>query len=162
MTEGNAAKLKPCPFCGGEARLGYFHADVTIDCPHCEYGRDFAVMSDAEAIASWNTRAEPAPMAGVKVKPLEWDDTCGSSTGSTSIGDYDVDEIEDGLWGMWGAYDGYSSNPISTHDTVEEAKAAAQADYERRILAAIEPAPVTLADALASRSLPLHRRCAQR
>jgi hypothetical protein len=57
------SNLKPCPFCGGDVNFGYFAATPNIDCPKCEYGRDFEYevgkpMTDTDAIAAWNTRAQ--------------------------------------------------------------------------------------------------------
>jgi hypothetical protein len=80
-------------------------------------------------VEAWNTRAAP------KVKPLEWEDArdgrwSQSRTGSgfeyliRDMGEYFL------LPFPW--------KPPERFPTVEAAKAAAQADYERRILEALE------------------------
>ena len=63
------ASLKPCPFCGGEARLYRLEMEYTyyniVACPDCRvWTRWFASKNDA--ISAWNTRAEkePAPLTG--------------------------------------------------------------------------------------------------
>lgn len=79
---------------------------------------------------------EAALPSGVRVKPLEWvldKPAMGDRyTAQSSFGEYTV-RLKDGY--MWEP--GNESFP-STHD---DPKAAAQADYERRILSSIEPAP---------------------
>lgn len=67
------SELKPCPFCGGKARMGGDMATYWITCGDCgatirdslEFGTDgrFARRDDVRAavFAAWNTRAEPSP-----------------------------------------------------------------------------------------------------
>jgi len=117
-------ELKPCPFCGSvDLESGGDDKVVGFYCRNCQsqgpdhYGR-----------YEWNTRSTP------KVKPLVWVDLHGDG----SLYQTDVD------------------NPLGYHavinrrgqlgwchrdsffDTLEAAKAAAQADYERRILDALD------------------------
>ena len=49
-------QLKPCPFCGGQARLnGSYYFDV--ECTECGI-RTAPSSSDAEVIKLWNTRTK--------------------------------------------------------------------------------------------------------
>lgn len=77
----------------------------------------------------------------VKVKPLEWKE-CNSGNfkkgqcfAARSMVDFAPIAIHKKADGWWLSLD------CETHPTLEAAKAAAQADYERRILSALEPAP---------------------
>ena len=80
----------------------------------------------------------PDPNAGaVKVKPLVWRET-GTDRFSAKGEDYKV--VTDGTgWAFcpedWPPFGGYP------YETLDEAKAAAQADYAARILSAIETTP---------------------
>ena len=52
--------LKPCPFCGGEAYIyapGPAEHHVACKNPNC-YAETYGWMTEAEAIAAWNARAE--------------------------------------------------------------------------------------------------------
>ena len=74
----------------------------------------------------------------VRVKPLEWEErigVTGTYDAKTPIGSFIASVTDEGR-GHWFIVGLSGSNYIGT--TVEEAKAAAQADYERRILSAIE------------------------
>jgi hypothetical protein len=89
-----------------------------------------------------NSRADlPAP---VRVKDLVWFDygtaqhpNSQGSVAEASDATYRVSLIGDRWHGTWTA---------ETFDTLEAAKAAAQADYTARILAALETAPDAMAD----------------
>ena len=55
--------LKPCPFCGGEARLSgnMTRSDNWVVCRRCgvHYPADTRLeFTEAEAVEAWNTRAE--------------------------------------------------------------------------------------------------------
>jgi len=80
-----------------------------------------------------------ASTGAVKVKPLNWRVFCsrsGNSTAETCIGEYVVQHEHD-LWMVYLPYE--DTRHGKGFDTRSEAKAAAQADYERRILSTLEP-----------------------
>lgn len=81
---------------------------------------------------------------GVKVKPLEWELLGGRSWRAKALlfGSFRVERYADGYIVMW-SVPGYSDAFVEGRwPTAEEAKAAAQADYEQRILAALETSPL--------------------
>lgn len=78
-------------------------------------------------------RTLPAQAPAVKVRPLQWllaED--GDFVAETSIGDY-ILGIPHGSWNL-----ATSAGSIFSFHTLEAAKAAAQADYEACILAALD------------------------
>lgn len=54
--------LKPCPFCGEEAKLSRLPKCVFVTCTNCwaEEGRKWNKDQEAEAIAAWNERSHIA------------------------------------------------------------------------------------------------------
>jgi hypothetical protein len=81
-----------------------------------------------------------APKAdGVRVKALEWSDQGSTLIAQTAFGGYQIDRFPNNGFGPFHILHGDSF--LSHADTLEAAKAAAQADYEARILSAIEAAP---------------------
>lgn len=74
---------------------------------------------------------------GVGVKPLEWDEG-GNGAWATPDGYYQIRFLD----GSFMLLRPFLANEI--YRTLEAAKAAAQADYERRILSALTPTPVTV------------------
>lgn len=136
-------ELKPCPFCGSEAKLmGGPMAQETYSvwCLASRGKRHFLGClgyNEAEAIAAWNTRADfPATDApAVKVKALVWSHPssanfkkgeCFHARGAANH--YAVHQRNDGWW---------FNIDCKTYPTLEAAKAAAQADYEARIRSAL-------------------------
>lgn len=76
----------------------------------------------------------PAQAPAVKVRALEWIlPPLGPETAQTPWGRYSVSQWRDGWVWCW-------NGDYTVAETEEAAKAAAQADYAARILAAIEPA----------------------
>jgi hypothetical protein len=93
----------------------------------------------------------------VKVKPLVWEDWADVpvrvASAQTILGRYKVQERASGAGWMLV----FPNGNLTNRDTIEAAKAAAQADYEARILAAIEAVPVAEVDRLLEAMLPLLR-----
>lgn len=88
------------------------------------------------------TAAIGAGGQAVAVKPLEWMVFCsnsGNCSANTALGEY-VIQSEDELWIVYRPHE--DAQHGKGHDTLEAAKAAAQADYERRVLSALsQPHP---------------------
>lgn len=112
-------------------------AQNVIRTANWEYG-----ITDAD-MAKALTAAAPY-MSGVKVKQLEWGELNEGKTfrallpiiGSIRVEPYGVCGWWEVLWSMPGQCDKLVPDVF---DTPEEAKAAAQADYEKRVLSALEP-----------------------
>lgn len=56
--------LKPCPFCGGEGKMGYVRDGLRVHCrlcfasgPSAFHGRPEDASTQERAIAAWNRRA---------------------------------------------------------------------------------------------------------
>lgn len=84
----------------------------------------------------------PAPQpGGVKVKALEWGNTSyGTPEIYSVVGVYRINHAENGGWTAVHNKEVIRSRDGRTNfPTVEAAKAAAQADYERCILSALDP-----------------------
>ena len=63
-SQSHACDIKPCPFCGGEAKVMngcacYEPDDYWIRCKKCE-AETRICDSEAAAIAAWNMRADDA------------------------------------------------------------------------------------------------------
>lgn len=87
-----------------------------------------------------------AEIGGVRVSPLVW---TAKGYAQTPFGKYlVVREDWSGQEDFWFVcFAGKPYGQCGEHSSEEAAKAAAQADYEARILAAIEPAPVSVREA---------------
>ena len=146
-----APELKPCPFCGA-VDPEWLASHVVCDCgatgPRQDVDREY--QADAmRALTDWNRRADLAAVqpAQVRVKPLVWSDRFGPNsecsydhiTADSALGLYRVE------WKGWKDFDPPTvccgGAFIGCYNTIQSAKAAAQADYEARILAALEPQP---------------------
>ncbi len=51
-------KLKPCPFCGGKAKLTDSKNDAYVTCNNCKVMTNY-YKTGKQAIKAWNTRHEP-------------------------------------------------------------------------------------------------------
>jgi len=121
------AVLKPCPFCGGVRLSGARNETgsmVTV-CDTCEaMGPSQVGTSIAAILAAWNTRTPP------QVKPLVWEEL-GDKWKTVTCGRIQI--TQHGCapnWDLSYAGSGY-------FDTLEQAKAAANAHHTRRILEAL-------------------------
>lgn len=128
-------ELKPCPFCGGDAERvdiaeGENAGGSCISCTACQASGNVEFGYKENFVSNWNRRASHNRERG-EVKQLEWKflstPPSGEEYASTSLGTYFIEL-------------GYKRFPVKLHsyqlgtyDTLEEAKAAAQADYESRI-----------------------------
>jgi len=91
-------------------------------------------LSKAEAVEIIEAALPFLPVQGA-VKKLEWDeDWCAK----TPFGMYTVQENAEDTWSFT-FYDYPYGIPEGEFGTLDEAKAAAQADFEARILSALEP-----------------------
>ena len=67
MTE----ELKPCPFCGGEARIDvdiddrHENLDVMVYCEECGCQTPDGYESIEEAVSTWNTRVDKCSGCGL-------------------------------------------------------------------------------------------------
>ena len=70
-------KLKPCPFCGGEARIARFRTYIEsfmgmgykfyVYCPDCGIDGPGVYLAESDAAAVWNRRADNQLSVGDKV-----------------------------------------------------------------------------------------------
>lgn len=97
--------------------------------PRLSYPARFAVKAALAAAAPY--------MSGVKVKQLEWVETEFYMSADTEIGGYYAYLLDEHLDQSWRCID-LDGDPIGQFKDIESAKAAAQADYEKRILNALE------------------------
>lgn len=90
----------------------------------------------------------PAPASGVDavaVKPLEWNGpTAETPFGDYSVGDFSMTDDPEWYWTR-GGYP-YPARSDESFLSDADAKAAAQADYEQRILSALSPAAASGSD----------------
>ena len=101
-----------------------------------------AMAAELEDNAIWGLHREAAAMlrackGRVNVKPLQWEYHPAGTIAAPPTGHAYI--IDTRMKGRCYSVKGF--NPQRQFDSLDEAKAAAQADYERRILAALEPAP---------------------
>ena len=162
-------QLKPCPFCREKEKLHFDRVSEcagTIDCDRCQAIGPEAPTKD-EAISAWNTRPEAAQ---VRVKALTWSTLGADPSCIAQQFPYQIWPHNGGSgapddpfikFNNFRVFEPFMMNCVGDeYETLDEAKAAAQADFDRRIRAALEPDTVTdelsksIAD-FASRQEPL-------
>ncbi len=136
-------ELKPCPFCEGEADFLARNANwdsyaqlYSVSCDRCDT-RTGEFDTKEEAAAFWNTRHVAEQ---VRVKPLVWEHLRETTAiADTALGQFHVYKTALGYGVRFNKVWIPMVESSNIWDTIDEAKAAAQADYERRIRAALEP-----------------------
>ncbi len=121
--------------CATAERKGPSHDGYVTDATYNHWCGQRAAIHDILAALT------PAPQpATATVKPLEWQSRATDYwRADTTIGRYSVAHEDDGF-GVWLAGSEDDEYPAHVFANSEAAKIAAQADYERRILAALSPA----------------------
>jgi hypothetical protein len=68
------SELKPCPFCGGEARvMQYGEQEYLPTCNDCHCILDYCFLCEEDAVETWNRRTQPKGVEIDTVKPVEID-----------------------------------------------------------------------------------------
>ena len=156
-----APELKPCPFCGGEAITSPSVVDRQVLYAHCKDHTCPGWTVSRCPPVRWNRRADltavqPDPNAGAAtVKPLVWGDYPNRAFANPDVYvaeapfSHKYQAQRDPWANSFMAYL-HPTAPIASstlwweskgHATIEDAQAAAQADYEARIMAAIDVQP---------------------
>lgn len=150
--------LKNCPFCGGSTFRRYtedtrhLNSVVTwhhIRCDATACAAEMRYPSEEGVIAAWNRRALQAvgPEPAVAVKPLEWAfrDTKISDDLSVWVARAEGLDFTYSIWGSTNENATAAFTVPKLHngffDTLESAKAAAEADYASRIRSALVATP---------------------
>lgn len=60
-------ELKPCPFCGGNAESRMYDNEWFVQCIQCFNSTAADHQQEADAVAAWNRRAQPAEAEGADV-----------------------------------------------------------------------------------------------
>lgn len=109
---------------------------------------DTKLSAPRREAAQWALQRLAEPPA-VQVKPLVWDDfhRRGAKAQAWNDANYMIQKWSDGRWEISASYPGYSTfieGADRFYPTIKAAKAAAQADYEACILAAIDARPASV------------------
>lgn len=131
--------LLPCPFCGGRGLAGTTldNMGYVICASDTCWGMAAYLPTEAEAIAAWNSRSVPSEP--VEVKALEWATDGVNFVVRHAFGSYEVRKFYE-TWDL--LCDGRIVAPkvhgvIKTYPTADEAKAAAQTDFDQHIRSAL-------------------------
>ena len=138
-------ELKPCPFCGGNARLMRGSPGcVYVKCDGCQATSDDRF--EAVAIAAWNRRAlSAAKSEPLAVKALEWRHYPDAFppmwvSQNAPFGNYSIEEAAGSDCPSYDVLNPTMGVMVNC-EGLPEAKAAAQADYESRIRSALASEP---------------------
>ena len=130
---------------------------MTDLCPSCKEPVDHPSGDGCAAMTRHQPHQCPSPEAIVMLKPLHWEDAdqgfCTKWKAAALGGHYELVWFEDkkgfsvnfswgrplSFWFIQGEPDEYGPTGPKSFTTLDQAKAAAQADYEARILSALEP-----------------------
>jgi hypothetical protein len=130
---------------------------MTTLCPSCREPLDYPSGDGCAAMPKHQPHQYPSPEAIVMLKPLHWEDAdegfCTKWKAAALGGHYELVWFEDkqgfsvnfswgrplSFWFIQGEPDEYGPTGPKSFTTLDQAKAAAQADYEARILSALEP-----------------------
>lgn len=166
LSTPKAEAEEPCPVCekpladgdtcATDIELGKCHAECLADSPTVD------LKTGEPMDGPIGTFPHVAPKAeAVTVKPLEWGETSyGNPEVTTIVGVYRINESMAGGWSVVaGKLILKTSDGRVNFPTKDAAKAAAQADYEARILSAIDTSPVpALTDEAVYRAVRAHDR----
>jgi len=142
LIEGDTLDFTGLLILGPVALADRIKAAVALECYALATERD-ALRAE---IARLTAERDAALAGAVKVRPLVWVDfhDRGAKAHAWNEANYMIQKWSDGRWEISAGDPGYSTSIYGTdrfYPTIEAAKAAAQADYEARILAAIQPDP---------------------
>ncbi len=104
----------------------------------CYLDRTVSINETASSLARAMLTAAAPHLAPVRVKKLEWELASGDHYAEGSGTHYNIYETRPDFWNCVTVKPG--NVRLATNVSLEAAKAAAQADYEARIIAALEPA----------------------
>lgn len=90
-------KLKPCPFCGGEAELIGEYSNIFVFCSECRCSTEI-LNTERKAIQAWNTRKPvEAVLDRLEDEILERLSDCGDDWYEAGLINEAIDIVKEGL-----------------------------------------------------------------